>query len=298
MSSDLLAAPSTIDFATVGAVHLDVTDLERSLIWWRDLVGLRVIASGPGYAELGSGSEPLVVLHAGAAQPVARGFSGLYHLALHVPNEPELARALARLLNSRYPISATDHVIAKSIYLSDPDGIGLELALETPERVQTFRWPDGAATAEIIDSAGRRRNGVEPLDVEEVLGTLPDSDLSAPLPLETKVGHVHLSVPDLAAAYGFYRDTIGLLESHYVPAIGWGDLYAGGALTHVVAVNVWQGDGAPPRPSAMAGMSRFTLRFDSAERLAEALSNIDGHEEGDNVYLVRDSAENVIALTT
>ena len=119
------------DFITFGPVHLDVVDVERSLAFWRDLVGLRRLGDGDE-AQLGVDGEPLLVLHEGAATPVRRGHTGLYHLAIHLPTEREYARVLARLIASGHPIAPTDHVMSKAVYLDDPDGIGLELTLETP----------------------------------------------------------------------------------------------------------------------------------------------------------------------
>lgn len=286
------SAPS--EFVAFGPVQLDVVDLERSTAWWRDLVGLPELDARGDSVELGVG-EPLVILRERARTPVHGGYSGLYHLAINLPNEVELARVLARLLASGHPIGTTDHLVAKSIYLNDPDGIGLELALETPERVSVFRWQD--AQPVIVDVEGRRHGGAEPLDVDQVLASLTDGDILRPLPPAARVGHLHLKVSDLGRAYRFYRDALGLLESNFVPAIGYGDLGAGGALSHRIAVNVWQGIGVPPRPADMAGMARFTLRFTSRERLEDALDRLGVIEDAGGYTAVRDPDGNTLELT-
>lgn len=296
MSSDL-ASPSTgTAFVTVDTVNLDVVDARRSLAWWRDVAGLQVLAADGEVVELGVEGVPLIMLRQAATSPVRRGYSGLYHLAIHLPDEPALARVLARLVATRERFSPTDHLVAKSLYVSDPDGIGVEITVETPERVRSVSWPETATEPEIIDAEGRPRSGLEPLDLEALLAQLPDTDLSQSLPAGTRVGHVHLSVGDFAAAYAFYRDGIGMLQNNYAPLVGFGDLAGGGRLTHVVALNSWQGAGIPPRPRGMAGMDHFTLRFESPERLHDVERRVGDIEQRDGISLVRDPSGNTIAL--
>ena len=296
MISDSASAPARTDFIAFDAVDLDVVDRDRSLAWWRDVVGLKVLADRASGVELGVEADPLVVLRATASLPVARGYSGLYHLALKLPDEAAFAQTLARLLKSGHPISTIDHVVARSIYLTDPDGIGLELAFETPERVRSIYWPETATEPQIIDAHGRSRNGLGRLDVQHVMSKLPDEELPESLPAGTNVGHVHLKVNDLRTAYDFYRDRLGFRPFNYVPVIGYGDLGAGGHLTHRIAVNTWQGVGTPPRPLQMAGMDHFTLRFDSPERLLAVLSSLEDVEHDGEDAVVRDPAGNHIRL--
>lgn len=291
------AAPKTAtEFLSFGPVHLDVVDRDRSLVWWRDVVGLDHVTEHDGIIELGVGGEPLIVLHRSAISPVRRGYAGLFHLAINLPDEPAFAQLLARLMTAREPHSTTDHVVAKSIYLSDPNGIGLELTVELVDRVRSISWPETEEHPQIIDSAGRIRQGLEQLDIEAVLSKLPAGELPRALPSATRVGHVHLKVPELDAAYAFYRDQLGLIPNNYVPVIGYGDLGTGDTRVHRVAVNTWTGVGLPPRPPEMAGMERYTLRFESQARLQETLARLHAVEAADGEYFARDTAGNTIAL--
>jgi catechol 2,3-dioxygenase len=286
-------SPSTTDFATFGAVHLEVVDLERSLAFWRDLVGLRVGDADAQTAELAAGGEPLVVLHAGATSPVRRGHSGLYHLAIHLPDEPEFARVLARLIAARYPIAPTDHVMSKALYLDDPDGIGLELTLETPDRLREFRMDP---VPHVIDADGNTRSGRDPLDIEQLLCMLPDDEILLPLPDGTTIGHVHLHVADLDAALVFYRDRLGFVEHQVARAFGMADLHAGGRFQHRLAVNTWQGAGAPQPPPGTAGLRHFTIQFDGAARLDDALLRLGERRPAAGTRLLRDPAGNTLLL--
>jgi catechol 2,3-dioxygenase len=280
------------EVATFGPVHLDVTDVHRSLAFWRDLVGLQARGEEGSAISLGTDADTLLVLHPGATSPAQRGYAGLYHLAIHLPDEPEFARVLARLFDRRTFMSPTDHVMSKAIYLDDPDGIGLEFTLETPERVRSMRMtPTGP---EIIDAAGQRRSGRDPLDVREVLSTLPDDDTSHPLPVGTKIGHMHLHVGDIAAGQRFYRD-LGFIEAN---DFGSGvDFHANGRFKHRMAINVWQGIGVTQPPTGTAGLRYFTIRYDTDDRLKAALDRVGGATQRTDGHLVRDPAGNAMVLT-
>ena len=294
------AAKTTAELLTFGPVHLDIRDLHRSVDFWRDLVGLRridVAGAAEAVASLGVDATPLVVLHPSATRPVQRGFSGLYHFAINLPSEPELARVTARIRASGHRFGAIDHVVAKSIYVNDPDGIGVEITFETPDRVRSFQWDEGSEAALVIDAQGRKRSGVEPLDVEEVLALLADHDFMRPLPTGTVVGHFHLRVASMEASYAFYRDAIGLIPSTYAPWAGYGDLGAGGRVTHRIALNTWQGAGVPPRPPGVAGLRSLTMRFGSAEHLRSAVGRIGRVEERGDEYVAGDPDGNGLVLS-
>jgi len=260
------------DRITYGAVHLDVIDGERSLAFWRDVIGFRELGGAGDEVRLGVDGRALIVLHPGAERGPVRGRSGLYHVAVHLPNEAEFARVLARIAAAGVPQAPTDHIFSKATYLNDPDGIQLELTLETPERAGEITV--GPSSVTIRDSDGRLRGMTEALDVHEVLLHLEDRDLERPLPPGTFVGHLHLHVADLEATRRFYTDVVGFDEHTVVPGIGFGDLSAGGRFPHRFAFNVWQGVGAPPSPRGTAGLRFFELLVEPGE-LAAARDRLD-----------------------
>ena len=281
-------------FATFGPVHLDVIRRERSLGFWRDLVGLRLIAEDEQTVELGTERDTLVVLHDGATAPAPQGHSGLHHFALHLPDEPEFARALARMIASEWPTGTADHTQGKSLYLNDPDGIGLELTVETPDRGQV-RVVDG--WVEAVDQHGQRRSGSAPLDIDEVLAKLPDGDLLRPLPAGTKVGHLHFHVGNVERALGFYRDSLGFFEGNVAPAMRFADLHTGGQFKHQIALNTWQGAGVVKPPAGTVGLRRYAVRYDSPARLQDVLRRVDVIGETDGAAVIHDPDGNVIWLT-
>jgi catechol 2,3-dioxygenase len=303
MSSGAAADPvpkTTEDRETItyGAVHLDVVDAERSLAFWRDLLGLAELSRSDEDVQLGVDGRALVVLHPGATRGPLRGHAGLYHVAIHLPSAEEFARVLARLAAARVPQAPTDHVFSKASYLSDPDGIQLELTLETPERMSEIEI--GPASLVIRDSDGRVRGMTEPLDVDEVLSHLSDGEFDRLLPSGTTIGHVHLHVSDLEAARRFYRDVIGFHEHTFVPGIGFADLGAGGRFPHRLAINVWQGEGAQQPPPGTAGLRHFELVVEDDEALALVAARLGAedaeHDLLDGVLSTRDPAGNALRL--
>jgi catechol 2,3-dioxygenase len=260
------------DRLAYGAVHLEVLEAERSLAFWRDLIGLAELGRTAEAIRLGVDGVELIVLHPGALRGPTRGHSGLYHVALHLPSEEEFARVLARIAAAGVPQAPTDHIFSKATYLTDPDGIQLELTLETPERAGEIIV--GPASVTIRDSDGRLRGMTEALDVRDVLSHLTDRELDRPLPSGTTVGHVHLHVADLESTRRFYTDVIGFDAHTFVPGIGFGDLSAGGGFPHRFAFNVWQGEGAPQRPPGTAGLRFFELLVERGA-LAAARERLD-----------------------
>lgn len=288
-----VSSPRRREIATFGSVHLEVTDLQASTAFWRDIVGLDVRSTAPDAVEFGTGTDPLVTIHPGATSGFRQGHSGLYHLAIHPPTEPDFARILLRLARAGWPISPTDHVMSKSIYLLDPDGITVEITLETPERMRQFVVTDRGMHAVHVD--GTVSSGRDPLDVRAVLATLTDDDTTLPVPVGTRIGHVHLYVGDLEAGYEFYR-SLGFNPALWAPGFGLGDLGAGGFFNHRIAMNTWQGVGATPSPEGTARMRHFTVRFDTAERLDQALGVLHQATETEDGYLTRDPSGNALLL--
>ena len=281
------------DAITFGAVHLEVTDLARSTAFWRDTVGLVERSSGD-HVELGTANETLISLYPGAKAGFQNGYSGIYHPAIHAPTEADFARIVLRLLRAGVPMSPTDHVFSKAIYLLDPDGITVEITLETPERFSSLEY--GERSLMVFDSNGVARSGRDRLDLDAVLEKLTGGD-DSPVVEGTRVGHVHLYGADVNASYEFYKG-LGFVDGIYSARLGAIDFGAGGLFNHRIGVNTWQGAGAPPAPEGTARMRHFTMRFRTPENLDQALGSVRDPRAVDGGHVVHDPSGNTILLTS
>jgi catechol 2,3-dioxygenase len=276
------APPAEIDPATrMGAVHLTVADLGRSLDYYRGSIGLEVLATEGGRARLGAAGVELLVLEEIPGARPADGFAGLYHFALLVPERADLARWLAHAARTRVPVTgASDHFVSEAIYLRDPDHHGIEIYWDRPRTL----WEGQMG-----------RMGTWPLDLDGLLGELESRD--EPFrgqPAGTTMGHVHLRVAEIESTVRFYRDVLGFgLMAQLGPQAAF--LSAGGYHHHLGA-NVWESRGAPPPPPGSTRLAQVTVLVpDGDERdriLARAAASGAAVEDG----LVHDPSGNPVRL--
>lgn len=149
----------------IGHVHLKVADLERSLKFYRDVLGFEVTTTRPGAAFLSAGGYhhhiALNTWESAGGRPPAPGTTGLYHVAILYPSRRLLADALRRLIEAGIPLDgASDHGVSEALYLSDPDGNGVELYRDRPKE----EWPK--------DSNGRLSMTRDRIDLRELLSEL------------------------------------------------------------------------------------------------------------------------------
>src|SRR6266550_3292341 len=257
----------------VGAVELAVTDGDRALRFYRDYVGLEPLASGGPEIRLGAAGRELVVLYPDAERPVVPRTSGLYHLAIVVPDRRELARVIGRLARLRWEQYPTDHVMTKADYLSDPDGNGIEIYTESPED-GTMGFGNGTFVA--YDKDGKPRSGRDPIDLDELFSHLREDDrLEVPMPEATKMGHVHLHVADVDEALRFYHDLVGFDVMGHIPGVGF---VSAGGYHHHLGLNTWAGHGAKPAPPGHAGLRRYTIELPTNRDLDDVIARL---EHGD-----------------
>lgn len=291
------SAPKLPLSTTLGPVRIAVTDRDRALAIWRDVVGLDVAFEGEQSVSLAAGGRVLIVLEPGAAQPVVERTTGLYHVAIHVPTRRDLAQFLARALQRRVRVAPTDHLVSEAIYLWDPDGNGIEITFETPWR-GTLGGVEGGPYVQATD--GRPHSGREPIDVDGLLAELGDNPVIEPrMPLGTRIGHVHLHVNDLDAGLRFYRDGLGFGGLFIMRQFGMGDVGLD-YMPHAIAFNIWSGPTARPAPDDAAGLRWFQVVVSDASTLNEARARLTalGYETEDTGggFRVRDPSQNLVKV--
>lgn len=254
-----------------GPLTLSVTDLDRSVDFWTRVMGFVLRPGEGGDAALGTQDRTLVVLRPGAKGPVAQGHAGMYHVAFGMASRAEFSRRVRRFASLGIPFSPVDHLMSKALYLSDPDGHGIEIAWETPERFGRFSDQGGRFT--LIDAQGSPHSGRERLDLTAELDWADDTDPALPLHRDTTVAHLHLHVPELTAALDWFEG-IGFARNLLLPEFGMADMGAGAPYTHRLAVNIWAGLGAKPAPAGTAQLLDYTLSTPDAASFEQAKSRL------------------------
>jgi catechol 2,3-dioxygenase len=245
----------------IGAVRLTVRDLGAMTAFYERTVGLTVLARAEDAVRLGTaGGPPLVeLLHRPAAAPRPSGTTGLFHLALLVPDRVALAAAIRRVTDSGWSFTgASDHLVSEAVYLRDPEGNGVEIYRDRDP--DEWDWDDGDV-----------RMATLPLDVASVMGELPEQ--ATPLmPEGTVLGHVHLNVSDLAAIERFYD---GILGFDVVTRAYPGALFlSAGGYHHHIGSNVWDGAGAPAPPAGAMGLDAFEVVLPHTGALDQVLAAV------------------------
>lgn len=281
------------EFATYGEIHLNNTNLQKSTTFWTKIVGMKLRENSATKAEFGTESKTLVVVHQAAKNACKKGYSGLYHFAIHAPNAAEFASMVNRLNVNRHPYSPVDHTMSKSVYLDDPDGINIEFTLETPER---FKRVISTGGLRIEGADGVVRSASERLDLDEVMKALEDKDTTKILNDNTYLGHVHLYANNVEKSNVFYKK-MGYVPFNYLPQYMYADLGAGGEYQHRIVMNSWHGRNRPLAPADNAGMNHFQIVYKEEEKLKEALKNVVDYEEKDGGYWLEDPTGNKIFLT-
>lgn len=280
--------PFTIDAATtVGKVTLAVADLDMMVRFYEQTIGLTVLDRTSQSAELGVDESPLIRFEARANGRLYPRATGLFHLAILLPTRQDLGQWLKHFIGTQRRVidGAGDHLVSEALYLSDPEGNGLEIYRDRPRSSWQY-------------NGDRLKMATLALDLPALIADAWQAPFTG-LPAGTTVGHVHLQVDHLPNVVWFYRDVLGfaLMEEFS----GAGFLGAGG-YHHHIGVNTWRSKGANPPPKGSLGLLHYaiicptdTMRntlLTRLQRLNYPISYLD------NTPLLHDPAGNAILLET
>lgn len=268
-------------------VGLKVLNLEEMKKFYQDIIGFQVISETGNEVQLGTDDKSLIRLTATEGlEPKGDRYAGLYHFAILLPSRKELGKILLHLHQQGSRLGSSDHLVSEALYLSDPEGNGIEIYRDRdPEE---WSWDNGEVAM-----------AVDPIDAEGVLREAALSNESwSGMPSGTVMGHVHLHVSNLAEAQKFYTDGLGF---EVVTSMGGQALFlADQKYHHHIGLNVWNGTGIPALPERTAGLNFYTLVFEDAakrSRTAERLRVLGAQvTEGASYWETRDPSGNTIRL--
>ena len=249
----------------VGAVDLQISDLERSLAYYQQVLGLRLVSRRRGRADLAAAESavPLVRLHErrGALRVPSEGRIGLYHFAILLPDRASLGRFVAHLAESGARAGAADHLVSEALYLHDPDGLGIEVYADRSR--DTWQSADGEL-----------RMATLPLDLPGLVAAANGVRWNG-MPRDTTMGHVHLHVGDLQRASGFYHVALGFdtMVWSYTGAL----FMAAGGYHHHLGLNTWAGPNAIAARENEARLLAWQLVLPDEASIAEARRSLESN---------------------
>jgi len=229
------------DATRLGPVLLQVADLDRSIAYYERVVGLRTLTRAGARATLGTHGDPSEIVELeempGANPVPRRGRLGLYHFAILLPDRPALGRFVTHLADLGEYAGMSDHLVSEAVYLTDPDGLGIEVYADRPRSA----WPrNGQALAMATD----------PIDLAALRRAAAGEPWTG-VPPGATIGHVHLFVADLALAAAFFHHGLGL--DRVLLGLPGALFLSAGGYHHHLGTNTW----AAEAPTARQGDARL-----------------------------------------
>ncbi|WP_246944668.1 VOC family protein [Bacillus pinisoli] len=272
----------------VNHVHLKVLNVSRSLDFYQNLMGFQVInQTGKKAVLTADGVRPLVTIE----QPddiisKQERTTGLYHYALLLPSRKDLGKLITLLLREQYPLQgATFHGTHDALYFQDPDGNGIEVAVDT----NPSTWRDKTGKLDFS------KHG--PMNIESIIADANGERWNG-LPEGTIMGHIHLHVSDLEKTKDFYHDGLGLDIEMEIP--NQAVFFSSGGYHHHIGTNIWNGKNAPKPASNSVGMTFYTLVVSNEETRKKMVMKLEAmgypvlEENGE--FFTEDPAGNRIQL--
>lgn len=250
------------DTTRLGRVRLAVADLKRSLEFYEKVLGLRTISRDESRASLAAHGDDRILVEiearAGTRPVNRRALIGLYHFAILLPDRPSLGRFVQHVSDLGERVGAGDHLVSEAFYLTDPDGLGIEVYADRPRNTWQRRGRELMMATDPVDVAGLVR----------AAGDTPWTGM----PAGTVIGHVHLHVGDIDAARAFYSEALGFdrMTWHYPGALFMG----AGGYHHHLGTNTWAGAGARPAAEGDARLLEWTIELPSREDVEAAARSV------------------------
>lgn len=271
----------------VGHVEIRVENLDRALQFYHDVIGFNILERDSSRAKLTADGQTCIlsIIEPVNVIPKQRRTTGLYHFAVLLPSRSDLAQMVIRLVEHGITIGASDHLVSEAIYFEDPDGNGIEIYADRDPSEWIWEGKEVSMAS-------------KPLDFDDLLKTKPEQPWIK-LPKDTLIGHIHLHVSNLQKAEDFYTNGLGFgvvaiygTEALFLSTSGY---------HHHIAVNTWNGVGAPPPPNNSVGLDHFTLVYPDQPALEKVVEGL--KQNGLKVvpkngrYLVADPSDNLVELS-
>lgn len=244
----------------VRKVNLKVQNLERSIAFYKEVIGFKVLEQTAWSATFSADGKTALLTIEQPDHVISKEgrTTGLYHFALLLPKRTDLAKIVQHFVGTGVQFGSSDHLVSEALYLSDPDGNGIEIYIDRDP--SEWNWRNGEVEMT-----------VDPLNLPDLLSVGEQSSWMG-LPVETVMGHIHLHVSELKKTEAFYVKGLGF---EVVNRFGSQALFiSDGKYHHHIGLNTWNGIGAPtPSPNSV-GLESFTLMLSSEEMKNKIISQL------------------------
>ncbi|MGG2056489.1 VOC family protein [Lysinibacillus pakistanensis] len=240
-------------------VEIKVSDLQRSLTYYQEVIGFKVLQQESHKATFTADGKTalLTIVQPETVEEKTRFTTGLYHFALLLPSRRDLANVISHFHKNGVYFGASDHDVSEALYLSDPDKNGIEIYADRPED----KWTWHSNQVHMV---------TEPLNIQSILAE--GNDTWSGLPTGTVMGHIHLSVSNLTEAEEFYTKGLGF---DIVTRYGTQALFIStGRYHHHIGLNTWYSENAPKLGEHQVGLKTFSLRLDNEQQVATMKENL------------------------
>lgn len=271
----------------VGSVSLKVQDLQRSIQFYQEIIGFKVLEQTERKAQLTADGKRvlLTIEQPHDVEPRNARTTGLYHFALLLPERSDLAAIVRHFVNHGIRFGSSDHLVSEALYLSDPDGNGIEIYADRDPSV--WNWND-----QEVDMATIM------LDFQDLLADERGNYSWTGLPEGTVMGHIHLQASELQQMEKFYTKGLGF---EVVNRYGGQALFTSdGKYHHHIAFNTWAGVGIPAPSSNSAGLKSYSIVFPTESARDQAIAQLNGIgatvKNEENTWITFDPSQNEIHL--
>lgn len=270
----------------VSQVKLKVQNLERSLAFYQKVIGFKFLEQSDNHASFTVDGKTalLSIERPNHVIPKQVNTTGLYHYALLLLKRSDLAHIVQHFLEVGLQFASSDHRVSEALYLSDPDGNGIEIYVD--RNPSEWKWNHGEVEMT-----------VDPLNFSDLLSCKEKQPWKG-LPAETVMGHIHLHVSDLKTAEEFYSTGLGfeVVNRYGKQAIFLSD----GKYHHHIGLNTWNGVGAPSPAPHSVGLQSFTLMLPNEQKRDQIRAQLKGigasMDEQDSSLVTSDPSGNLIFL--
>ncbi|RKQ16946.1 VOC family protein [Ureibacillus endophyticus] len=271
----------------IGHVKVKVTDLQRAIKFYRDILGFKILEQTATTVELTTDGKTsfLSLEQPDNVIPKQGRTTGLYHFAILLPEKSDLANIVVHLVENGIRFGSSDHLVSEALYLHDPDGNEIEIYIDR----DPSKWTWSGEEVEMT---------IDPLNFERLLTSVTPTKWRG-MPENTVMGHIHLHVAEIEKTEEFFVKGLGFDVVNRFR--GQALFLSSNKYHHHIGVNVWNGVGAPKPPKNSVGLVYYTLVYADEEARQQVIENLEklGYQVTEDNYQLttEDPSGNVIVLT-